>query len=102
MRSGPLTFELDGRTLLFATLDDFAFGLSGRVQIATDSVTYPLTAGVNVIGSHPEKDVVVGGWYRDAPRKHLMVNAGGDDLSLTGLSTHGTFLPGRLLGNVGE
>jgi hypothetical protein len=68
-----------------------------------NGVSYPLKPGVNVIGRHPENDVVVGGWYRDVSRKHLMVDAtGAGDLSLTDLSTHGTFLPGRLLGNVGE
>lgn len=64
-----------------------------------NGVNYPLKPGVNVVGRHPENDVVVGGWYRDVSRKHLMVDATGGDLSLTDLSTHGTFLPGRLLGN---
>ena len=65
-----------------------------------NGVNYPLKPGVNVVGRHPENDVVVGGWYRDVSRKHLMVDATGGDLSLTDLSTHGTFLPGRLLGNI--
>jgi len=67
-----------------------------------NGVNYPLKAGVNVIGRHPENDVVVGGWYRDVSRKHLMVDTSGDNLNLTDLSTHGTFLPGRLLGNLDE
>lgn len=70
-------------------------------RLADDNgVNYLLKSGVNVIGRHPENDVVVGGWYRDVSRKHLMVDISDDaNLSLTDLSTHGTFLPGTLLGN---
>lgn len=68
-----------------------------------NGVNYPLKFGANVIGRHPGNDVVVGGWYRDVSRKHLMVDTtGSGSLSLTDLSTHGTFLPGRLLGNGDE
>ena len=68
-----------------------------------NGVNYPLKPGVNVIGRHPDNDVVVGGWYRDVSRKHLMVDTSDSaNLSLTDLSTHGTFLPGRLLGSVDE
>ncbi len=68
-----------------------------------NGVNYPLISGVNVIGRHPDNDVVVGGWYRDVSRKHLMVDASDSgNLSLTDLSTHGTFLPGALLGHADE
>jgi len=68
-----------------------------------NGVNYPLKSGVNVIGRHPDNDVVVGGWYRDVSRKHLMVDTSDSyNLSLTDLSTHGTFLSGLLLGNAGE
>ena len=68
-----------------------------------NGVNYPLNFGANVIGRHPGNDVVVGGWYRDVSRKHLMVDTtGSGSLSLTDLSTHGTFLPGRLLANDDE
>ena len=68
-----------------------------------NGVNYPLKFGANVIGRHPGNDVVVGGWYRDVSRKHLMVDTtGSGSLSLTDLSTHGTFLPGGLLGNGDE
>jgi len=87
MNSGPLKFELEGRSISFASLDDFA----------------PLKPGVHVIGRHPGNDVVVGGWYRDGSRKHLTVDIGdGSKLGLTDLSTHGTFVPGSLLGGDGE
>jgi len=68
-----------------------------------NGVNYSLKPGVNVIGRHPDNDVVVGGWYRDVSRKHLMVDISDSmRLSLTDLSTHGTFLPGRLLDNADE
>ncbi len=68
-----------------------------------NGVNYPLKSGLNVIGRHPGNDVVVGGWYRDVSRKHLMVDTSDSgNLSLTDLSTHGTFLPGKLLGNASE
>ena len=68
-----------------------------------NGVNYPLKSGVNVIGRHPGNDVVIGGWYRDVSRKHLMVDTSdSDNLGLTDLSTHGTFLPGKLLGNANE
>ena len=66
-------------------------------------MSYPLKSGVNVIGRHPGNDVVVGGWYRDVSRKHLMVDTGRrGSLSLTDLSTHGTFLSGKFHGNGDE
>jgi hypothetical protein len=68
-----------------------------------NGVNYPLKPGVNVIGRHPDNDVVVGGFYRDVSRKHLMVDTSDSaNLSLTDLSTHGTFLPGTLLGDADE
>lgn len=63
-----------------------------------NGVNYPLKVGVNVIGRHPGNDVVVGGWYRDVSRKHLLVDASRPGvLKLTDLSTHGTFVAGALL-----
>lgn len=68
-----------------------------------NGVNYPLKPGVNVVGRHPGNDVVVGGWYRDVSRKHVMVDTGDSvNLSLTDLSTHGTFLPAKLLGSLIE
>lgn len=82
----------------------FQLFASGTPRLTDDNgVNYPLKPGVNIIGRHPDNDVVVGGWYRDVSRKHLMVDTHGSALlSLTDLSTHGTFLPGSLLGNSGE
>ena len=68
-----------------------------------NGVSYPLKSGVNVIGRHPGNDVVVGGWCRDVSRKHLMVDTSvSASLSLTDLSTHGTFLPRKFLGTGDE
>ncbi|MDX1433695.1 MAG: FHA domain-containing protein [Gammaproteobacteria bacterium] len=73
---------------------------AGRHPRLTDDngVNYPLKIGINVVGRHPGNDVVVGGWYRDVSRKHMLVDATrGDVVQLTDLSTHGTFVPGALL-----
>ena len=71
--------------------------------IDDNGVSYPLKSGVNVIGRHPGNDVVVGGWCRDVSRKHLMVDCSvSASLSLTDLSTHGTFLAGKFLGTGNE
>ncbi len=68
-----------------------------------NGMNYPLKSGVNVIGRHPGNDVVIGGGYRDVSRKHLLVDTSDcDNLGLTDLSAHGTFLPGKLLGNADE
>ena len=73
---------------------------TGEFPRMTDDngVNYPLKVGVNVVGRHPGNDVVVGGWYRDVSRKHLLVDtSSADSVNLTDLSTHGTFVQGSLL-----
>jgi len=56
-----------------------------------------LAPGRNVIGRHPESDIMVDAAYRDVSRTHLileLVEDGG--LALTDLSAHGTFVPAHL------
>lgn len=94
---------VDGGLSILLSRHKFQLFAADTRRLTDDQgIDYPLKAGLNVIGRHPGNDVVVGGWYRDVSRKHLMVDARGDGLKLTDLSTHGTFLPGRLLGNVDE
>jgi hypothetical protein len=93
----------NGELAILLSRHRFQLFADDRPRITDDNgVNYPLKPGVNVIGRHPDNDVVVGGWYRDVSRKHLMVNARDGDVTLTDLSTHGTFLPGSLLGNADE
>ena len=94
----------DGELSILLSRHKFQLVAADMPRLTDDNgVNYPLKPGVNVIGRHPDNDVVVGGWYRDVSRKHLMVDTSdGAHLSLTDLSTHGTFLPGRLLGIIDE
>ncbi len=91
----------NGELSIFLSRHRFQLFTVENPRLTDDNgVNYPFKSGVNVIGRHPDNDVVVGGWYRDVSRKHLMVDIGdGAALRLTDLSTHGTFLPGTLLGD---
>ena len=115
--SSPLRFERlprgetvqvrtpsSGELAILLSRHQFQLVAADTPRLTDDNgVNYPLKPGVNVIGRHPDNDVVVGGWYRDVSRKHLMVDTSDSaNLSLTDLSTHGTFLPGRLLGDANE
>lgn len=94
----------DGELAIFLSRHRFQLFTVDKPRLTDDNgVNYPFKSGVNVIGRHPDNDVVVGGWYRDVSRKHLMVDIrDGTLVSLTDLSTHGTFLPGMLFGNIDE
>lgn len=94
----------DGSMPILLSRHKFVLHFRRSLHLADDNgVHYPLGAGVNVIGRHPDNDVVVGGWYRDVSRKHLMVDASNaDELMLTDLSTHGTFVPRYVLASSGE
>jgi hypothetical protein len=90
----------DGELSIILSRHKFQLFAADTPRLTDDNgVNYPLKSGVNVIGRHPGNDVVVGGWYRDVSRKHLLVDTSvSGNLDLTDLSTHGTFLPGKLLG----
>jgi len=88
-----------GELSIFLSRHPFQLQVGDTPRLTDDNgVRYPLKPGVNVIGRHPENDVVIGGWYRDVSRKHLMVEIErGGEMHMTDLSTHGTFLPGSLV-----
>ena len=88
-----------GVLALFLSRHRFQLELGASPRLVDDNgVKYPLKPGISVVGRHPENDVVIGGWYRDVSRKHLMLDIGkGGELHMTDLSTHGTFLPGPLV-----
>jgi hypothetical protein len=94
----------DGELSIILSRHKFQLIATDTPRLTDDNgVNYPLKSGVNVIGRHPGNDVVVGGWYRDVSRKHLLVDTSdSDNLGLTDLSTHGTFLPGKLLDHADE
>jgi len=94
----------DGAITILLSRHKFVLRVRGTSHLADDNgVHYPLGRGVQAIGRHPDNDVVVGGWYRDVSRKHIMVDVSdADNVELTDLSTHGTFVPGHLLVKHGE
>lgn len=58
-----------------------------------NGVMYFLKEGRNVVGRHPESDISVDPNFRDVSRAHLIVEwSGGEELTLTDLSTRGTFI----------
>lgn len=99
-----VTVPSDGEITVLLSRHKFQLATGEQPRLTDDNgLNYPLKSGVNVIGRHPGNDVVVGGWYRDVSRKHLMVDIGADGrLGLTDLSTHGSFVPGALLGKSSE
>ena len=54
---------------------------------------YPLQIGRNVLGRHPDSDVMVDASYRDVSRTHAIVEMRADATAcITDLSSHGTFV----------
>lgn len=61
-------------------------------------IDYELYPGRNVVGRHPDCEVVLPGDLRNVSRAHLVVERTGEDtINLTDLSSKGTFLPADLL-----
>jgi len=66
--------------------------------LGEDGTEQPLGPGRNVLGRHPQCDVVIDPACRDVSRTHLIVEVESAATALlTDLSSHGTFVPGRLL-----
>lgn len=62
--------------------------------IDQNGVMYFLKEGRNMVGRHPESDVVIDPDFRDISRAHMIIEWDGDTaLSITDLSTKGTFVP---------
>lgn len=68
-----------------------------------EGTEHPLQPGRNVLGRHPDSDVMIDAAYRDVSRTHAIVEIEpGGDLLLTDLSSHGTFVPTHLIGNAAD
>lgn len=93
----------DGEVTILLSRHKFQLCTADGPCLTDDNgVNYPLKSGVNAIGRHPDNDVVLGGWYREVSRKHLVIDVSDlANLSLTDLSTHGTFVPSDLLDDSG-
>lgn len=69
-------------------------GASHPCLVDQNGVTHFLQMGRNMIGRHPESDIVVDPDFNDISRAHAIAEwHGGPEVSLTDLSTRGTFVP---------
>jgi hypothetical protein len=60
---------------------------------------YVLRNGRNYVGRQQDNNVIVDAGYRDVSRKHLIIDIeGGQDIRLTDLSSHGTYVSALHLG----
>ncbi len=89
--TGSLDIHLAGRR----------FRLSGGRHpclVAESGNTYFLLRGRNIIGRHPESDVVVDPNFHDVSRTHLLIEWDGEQfINLMDLSSRGTYLPAELI-----
>lgn len=68
------------------------------VIVDDEGVEQPLKQGRNVLGRHPDSDVMLDAAYRDVSRTHAIVEVESDGgVLLTDLSSHGTFVPAPLI-----
>jgi len=89
----PVTLFLAHRRMRLVINED------GAVLTDDRGLTVPLHEGRLVIGRSNDCDVVLRDAPADVSRKHLMIEAGHQEVRLTDLSSHGTYVPKRALGN---
>ena len=69
-------------------------GPSQPCLVDQNGVTHFLRRGRNMVGRHPESDVVVDPDFHDISRAHAIVEwLGGSEISITDLSTRGSYVP---------
>jgi hypothetical protein len=92
-----VTFELptSGSIALLLSLRSFwLFGQSNPCLVDKNGETHFLKQGRNMLGRHPESDVVIDRNFNDISRAHAIVEwRGRATISITDLSTRGTFVP---------
>jgi hypothetical protein len=70
------------------------FSKNGVIFIDHTGKSHPLTKGRNIIGRDPTSTIKLDTSLRDISRMHLVIeNLGDNELRLTDLSSHGTYLP---------
>ncbi len=75
-------------------------GASHPCLVDQNGVTHFLQRGRNMVGRHPESDVVVDPDFHDISRAHAIIEwDGGPQLSITDLSTRGTYVPTPVMRN---
>ncbi|MFT5176000.1 MAG: hypothetical protein ACI8W7_004194 [Gammaproteobacteria bacterium] len=72
---------------------------SNPMLVDDEDSEYPLRPGRNVLGRHPDSDVMVDAAYRDVSRTHAIVDVRDNgDVIVTDLSSHGTFVDAHSAG----
>ena len=69
-------------------------GASHPCLVDQNGVTHFLQQGRNMVGRHPESDVVVDPDFHDISRAHAIIEwQGGPEVAITDLSTRGSYVP---------
>lgn len=94
-----LTLPRDGKFEILLAGHEFKINVSGRVFLRDlKGFDYELLPGRNVVGRHPDCEVVLPAELRNISRAHLLLERVDEDkFNLTDLSSKGTFLPAELL-----
>jgi hypothetical protein len=89
----------DGELEILLAGHQFRLVVAGRVYLRDlAGLDYELLPGRNVVGRHPDCEVVLPGDLRNISRAHLLIERADETtLNLTDLSSKGTFLPADLL-----
>lgn len=90
----PITLFLAHRRMRLTVNEE------GAVLTDDSGLTVPVHEGRLVIGRSNDCDVVLRDAPADVSRKHLMIEAGHHEVRLTDLSSHGTYVPKRVLTNI--
>jgi hypothetical protein len=73
---------------------------SPPMLVDDDGKEHPLHTGRNVLGRHPDSDIMLDAAYRDVSRTHLILELDeSGEVRLTDLSSHGTFVPAVAIGD---
>lgn len=77
----------------------FLLGGTESIALVDDAGTaHPVKQGLNVVGRHPDSDLMVSERYRDVSRIHMIIElTDSAELAITDLSLHGTFLGANVL-----
>ena len=99
-RSITLNFETQPNLTLYLAHNRFLLkNDAGSLQLlGQDGVTYTLHSGRNTIGRSSQCDIRVETTQSDISREHLLIEIGEDgNVSLTDLSSRGTYVPPEIL-----
>lgn len=73
------------------------------VLVDDEGTEQRLQQGRNLLGRHPDSNIMIDAAYRDVSRTHAIVEIEPDGgLLLTDLSSHGTFVPAHLVGSTAD